>query len=50
MDGYGGNSVLGLAKWAKKERKVKVAGGRLLSRPAPWKIEKRMIASLKGAC
>ena len=52
MDGQGEGFALGLmVDWTKEERKVKVAGRRLLPRPAASKVVvEKMNASLKGAC
>ena len=51
MDGQGEGFALGLVvDWTKRERKVKVAGRRLLPRPAASKVVEKMYVSLKGAC
>ena len=50
MNDYGMSSALDLQSWRRKGRKVKVAGHRLLPRPAASMIKEEMNASLNGAC
>ena len=50
MNDYGVSLALDLQGWTKRERKVKVAGRRLLPRPAASKIKEEMNANPDGAC
>lgn len=50
MNGYGGAPALNLVDWTRRGRKVKVAGRRLLPRPAASKVVEKMNASLENSC
>lgn len=50
MKGFDEASALDLVDGTKRGRKVKVAGRRLLPRPAASKVVKKMNGSLEGAC
>lgn len=50
MDGFGGSFALGLMEWTEREKMVKMAGRRLLPRPAASKVVEKRDANLKGVC
>lgn len=50
MDGFGRVFALGLIGWTKREKRVKMAGRRLLPRPAASKVGEKRIANVKGVC